>query len=91
MTNPVIDVDGDTATGQWHVLVTGTLPDREAVWILGVYKDEYRRTAEGWKFKTLRFVAAANAPYGSGWGKQQFMPAPGGSSPTGRYEDILNR
>ncbi|MCH9828726.1 MAG: nuclear transport factor 2 family protein [Gammaproteobacteria bacterium] len=38
-----------------------------------------------------KFVAAANAPYDSRWGKQQFMPVAGGSASAGRYEDILNR
>ncbi|WP_051361728.1 nuclear transport factor 2 family protein [Solimonas soli] len=72
VTNPLIEVDGDAATGHWHVLVTATMPDREALWTLGTYAEQYVRTAQGWKFKTLRFVAAANTTYALGWGKKQF-------------------
>lgn len=72
VTNPLIEVDGDRATGHWHVLVTSTLPDGTAGWTLGIYEDEYVRTAEGWKFKTLRFTAAANTPYDVGWGKARY-------------------
>jgi hypothetical protein len=71
ITNPIIEVDGDYATGHWHALVTMTMPDRQALWTLGLYIDEYVRTAEGWKFKTLRFDTASTAPYELGWGKVQ--------------------
>jgi ketosteroid isomerase-like protein len=74
VTNPLIEVDGDTATGHWHALVTSTMPTPDgpqALWVLGLYKEEYVRTAEGWKFKTLRFETAATAPYEQGWAKMQ--------------------
>lgn len=70
VSNPLIQVDGDTATGHWHALVTSTMPEQGALWILGYYKDEYVRTADGWKFKTLRFETAALAPYETGWAAQ---------------------
>jgi hypothetical protein len=85
VTNPVIDVDGDTATGHWHALVTGTLPSREAMWTLGIYKEEYVRTTQGWKFKTLKFVTAANTTYDLGWGKKQFAFEGQG------YEEVVKR
>lgn len=72
--NPIIDIDGDTAHGDWHALITATSPDRHALWTLGKYEEDYVRTAEGWKFKHLRFIAAANAPYELGWGKSQYGP-----------------
>jgi ketosteroid isomerase-like protein len=72
VTNPLIEVDGDTATGHWHALVTATLPDGSAMWILGTYDERYVRTDKGWKFATLRFISAANSPYSQGWGKQRF-------------------
>jgi ketosteroid isomerase-like protein len=70
VTNPVIDIDGDAATGHWHALVTATMPGPQAVWILGLYKDEYVRCPDGWKFKTLRFDTIASTPYEQGWAKQ---------------------
>ncbi|MDB5967974.1 MAG: hypothetical protein JWQ90_424 [Hydrocarboniphaga sp.] len=72
VTNPLIEVDGDIATGHWHALVTATLPDRQGLWTLGLYKEQYLRTAQGWKFRTLRFETAANTTYDLGWAKQQF-------------------
>jgi len=71
VTNPLIEIDGDAATGHWHALVTMTMPDRQALWTLGLYIEEYVRTAQGWKFKTLRFETASTTPYELGWGKMQ--------------------
>lgn len=73
VTNPLIEVDGDTATGHWHALVTMTVPGEQALWNLGLYIEEYVRTAEGWKFKTLRFETAATTPYELGWAKQRLL------------------
>ena len=75
VTNPIIDVDGDTATGHWHALVTMTVPGDQALWSLGLYIDEFVRTATGWKFQSLRFESAANSPYELGWGKQRMLYA----------------
>jgi len=73
VTNPLIEVDGDTATGNWHALVTMTVPSEQALWNLGLYIDEYVRTEQGWKFKSLRFESAANTPYELGWGKRRLL------------------
>ncbi|MAT49924.1 MAG: hypothetical protein CMK32_01910 [Porticoccaceae bacterium] len=75
VTNPLIEVDGDNATGHWHAIVTANMPDGSARWILGLYKEAYVRTAAGWKFRTLNFETMANTPYDMGWGKQQFVEA----------------
>jgi ketosteroid isomerase-like protein len=69
VTNPLIEVDGDTATGHWHALVTSTMPGDISLWILGLYKEQYVRTAGGWKIKVLRFETAVAAPYEVGWAK----------------------
>jgi len=71
VTNPLIEIDGDTATGHWHALVTATMPGPQAVWILGIYKDDYVRCPDGWKFKRLRFDTIASSPYEQGWAKQR--------------------
>jgi ketosteroid isomerase-like protein len=72
VTNPIIEVEGDFATGHWHALVTMTVPGGQALWTLGLYIEEYARTADGWKFKSLKFVTASTTPYELGWGKMQF-------------------
>ena len=50
--HPVIEVDGDTATGAWELMDIVILEDVKMV-IRGasIYADEYARTAEGWKIK----------------------------------------
>jgi hypothetical protein len=72
VTNPLIEIDGDVAAGEWHAIVTSTMPHGQALWTLGKYLNQYVRTAEGWKYLSLRFEAAAISPYELGWAKMQF-------------------
>ncbi len=52
--NPVIEVDGDTATGAWRFLMMHTKGDeRSFVRIIGTYDEIYARTPDGWKIKSL--------------------------------------
>jgi ketosteroid isomerase-like protein len=51
--NPVIDVDGDTATGTWSFLMMYTGSDGSRVRIVGFYHDTYVRVDGQWKFATL--------------------------------------
>ncbi len=75
VTNPIIEVDGDTATGQWHLLLAITQgDDQQAFWVIGIYNDEFVRTPEGWRFKALRFTPATMTPYELGRSKAQFPP-----------------
>lgn len=72
VTNPLIEVDGDAATGHWHALVTTTMPDKGALWVLGIYKEAYVRLSDGWKFRSLRFDTISSTPYALGWDRQRF-------------------
>jgi hypothetical protein len=72
ITNPIIEINDDTASGNWHVLVALTLPDGTRVWVAGIYNDDFVRTPEGWKFKTLSFRQAFLVPYEKGWGVGDF-------------------
>lgn len=76
--NPLIEVSGDTAYGEWHAIIPATWPDGQGVWTLGKYINDYQRTADGWKYKKLRFEAAAVTPFEAGWHKTQFI---GGQPP----------
>lgn len=53
VTNPVIDVDGDAATGTWSFLMMYTGADGSRVRIVGFYRDAYVRVDGRWKFATL--------------------------------------
>lgn len=67
ITNPVIRVDGDSAVGEWHVLVAIRFrANRDAV-VGGIYRDDFVRTSEGWRFETVRFEPAFEARLDSAW------------------------
>jgi hypothetical protein len=84
VTNPIIEVTGDRASGNWHVLVAILRPDNQAVWVAGIYDEEYARTSEGWRIKTLKFTPAFITRYEQGWGKERAVPVqpPRGASPS---------
>ncbi|MEH0152902.1 nuclear transport factor 2 family protein [Limibacter armeniacum] len=55
-TNPVIEVDGDTATGKWLLWVGVNNGDSNIV-----FESEditYKRTAEGWKIQSIELFVA---------------------------------
>lgn len=69
--NPVIEVDGDTATGNWYLwqpLVYRLPAGEEAWWLSARYDDVYRRTAEGWQFARVTLSLKMLAPYREGYG-----------------------
>ena len=66
-TNPIIDVNGDSATGRWNLILLLTTAENKATWVGAVYNESYVRTAEGWRFKHLKATIATYAPYESGW------------------------
>ena len=57
---PRIEIDGDTATGRWHMAdyVTIPLPSGEAYVIrgYGYYDETYRRTPDGWRISSSRMT-----------------------------------
>jgi hypothetical protein len=71
---PLIEVNGDTATGKWHgIIPLITADDKAAAWLVGVYKDEFVRTPEGWKIKKLGFTPHFLTPAGESWAKIRFL------------------
>lgn len=65
--NPHIEVNGDSASGRWHVAVAFNRRDLGPMWTTAFYEDEFVRTPEGWRIKSLRCTASAIAPFGQGW------------------------
>jgi len=62
--NPVIEVDGDTATGQWRFLMMYTAIDEQSfVRIIGTYDESYVRTGQGWKFRSLEVTIEERGVY----------------------------
>ena len=67
VTNPIIEVDGDNASGEWWVLVASTSPKQTANWTAAVYEEVYVRTESGWKIKEMELKLGFVCPYETGW------------------------
>lgn len=53
--NPVLTIDGDTATGKWYVTVISVPESKETIDLLvGTYEDSYRRVDGTWKIDAVR-------------------------------------
>jgi uncharacterized protein (TIGR02246 family) len=67
VTNPIIEVDGDRATGRWRLvmLYTGAAEDGRPQYhrIIGFYEDAYVRVGGRWWFETLRVTVEESGPY----------------------------
>ena len=72
-----IEVMGDEANGSWLCFEPATLKAagdrREAVWIMGRYTCEFRRTDGGWKVRTVRYDGIFCTPYDKGWIDTRFV------------------
>ena len=68
--NPIIDVRGDSASALWYLTAQTTIqPANRAVWVMGIYRDEFRRVGGEWKFTAIRFEFKYYSPYEDGWAK----------------------
>lgn len=74
--NPIIDVDGDRATGKWLLFEPCSFPvgkKRRPVWGMAKYEDEYRRIGGEWKFKRVKLISHTWAPYEKGWEMERII------------------
>lgn len=53
---PVIDLDGNEATGEWYMFVIYTATDGSEGYVVGRYEDEYRRVDGEWKFSRVKAI-----------------------------------
>jgi len=68
VTNPDIRINGNEATGKWHVIAYLSQPDGTPVMFMGTYRDKFVRTPQGWRFKHLGGAAAYFTSLREGWG-----------------------
>jgi len=70
VSNPIIDVDGDSARGKWyvHVPLTGKAQNM-AGWLQGRYDEEYVKIDGEWKWKSMTTTFDFITPYDEGWVK----------------------
>jgi hypothetical protein len=75
--NPLIELSGDTASASWYLTAQTTIePTKQAVWVMGVYHDEFRRVAGAWKFAALKFDFWYYTPYEQGWARTPMWEIP---------------
>ena len=75
VTNPIIEVDGDIAAGQWLLFQPCT--DRGidgAVWLAATYYDQYRRVDGRWLIHHTKIDVAFFTPFDKGWTVERFLP-----------------
>lgn len=65
--NGVVEVDGDTAQGEWYFEVPEVVADGTAVWVQGRYEADYKRIGDDWRFARLRIHLHYSADYETGW------------------------
>ena len=70
-----IEVDGDTATGQWYLFIPCIHANgsEQAVWGSLRYDEEYVRVNGEWKFKSQTLTEFFRTPFDEGWAKTRFM------------------
>jgi hypothetical protein len=74
--NPIIEVNGDKATGVWHVDSPCTSPIQDkALWINAIYEEEYVKEGGQWKISFIKATMNFITPFDEGWVKTKlWMP-----------------
>lgn len=68
--NPIIEVKGEKATGEWYFEVPATHTEKNrALWLAGKYEEEYVKVDGEWKFKKVVGRIYYITPYDEGWVK----------------------
>ncbi|MBT4518657.1 MAG: nuclear transport factor 2 family protein [Halieaceae bacterium] len=75
--NPLIEVDGDSASATWYVTAHTILqPFNKAMMMMGVYHDQYERIEGGWKISSLKVDFKYFTPFDEGWAKTPMWEMP---------------
>ncbi len=72
ISNPLIEIDGDTATGQWY-LWQPMVFQGAALWMSAVYADEYVRQDGQWIYQNLKLNIRMLTPYDEGPAKTRII------------------
>ena len=71
--NPIIEVDGDRATGVWYLFQPCTYAEgNQAVWGSARYDEEYVRVNDKWMFQNLTLSSNFWTPFDKGWAETKF-------------------
>jgi hypothetical protein len=70
--DPIIEVDGDRATGKWYYEAPTTdTSTGKAQWMAGIYQEQYVRENGEWKFSSIETKWNYITPYDEGWAKNR--------------------
>jgi hypothetical protein len=72
VSNPLIEIDGDTATGQWY-LWQPMVFQGAALWLSATYADEYVRQHGQWIYQHLKLNIRMLTPYEEGFAKTRII------------------
>lgn len=77
-TNPIIEVDGDSARGTWYLWQPMVMAEGDqAMWLAAHYHEKYRREGDHWLIERLEIDIKSFSPYEAGFGKVRFAEIPG--------------
>ena len=68
-TNPIIEIDGDTATGHWNLWGLYTWADGNDLILAGIEEDVYKKIDGVWLIDKLTVKTDFLAPFKEGWSK----------------------
>lgn len=70
--NPLIEVEGDRATGRWYLFEPCTFAEgSQPVWGAAYYDDRYVKVGGAWKFQGVKITSSFWTPYELGWVKKR--------------------
>jgi ketosteroid isomerase-like protein len=67
VSNPLVEIDGDTASGRWYYRAVTLAPDGSGHREQGRYDEEYRRVDGEWRIARLETTVTYDAPAAPGW------------------------
>ncbi len=72
ISNPLIEIHGDTATGQWY-LWQPMVFQGNALWLSAIYEDQYVRRDGQWLYQHLKLNIRMLTPYEEGPAKTRII------------------
>lgn len=80
VTNPIVEIDGDRATGEWFLWEPIVFSQgKRAMWLAATYHDHYRREKGQWLFERVALKLRMLTPYEKGFAKARLATPPGKS------------
>jgi hypothetical protein len=62
VTNPLVDVTGETATGRWYLCFVYRRSDGDIGWTQGTYHDQFRKVDGEWRIQEVTVTFGISSP-----------------------------